>query len=217
MYGLFLQIPEAPAELSLFELIMKGGIVMIPIAFLSICVVYITVERYLYLRAVLKRPSNFLETISGHLKEGNINGAKAYASHFQSSTGFVMRSGLDSIGKPIREIESTMESATNIEISEMEKNMGYLGVIAGVAPMLGFVGTIVGIIHIFYDISLSDNISIGIIAGGLYEKMITSGAGLLVGILAYTSYHILYQGIHKFTRQIQKDSFEFLKSIQARS
>jgi biopolymer transport protein ExbB len=222
MYGLLLQIDTTavditPADLSLFELIMKGGVVMIPIAFLSVCVVYITVERYLYLKSVLKHPSNFVDTISGHLKEGNINAARSYASHFTSSTGFVMRSGIDSIGKPIRDIESVLESATNIEVAEMEKNLGYLGIIAGIAPMLGFVGTIVGIIHIFYDISLSDNISIGIIAGGLYEKMITSGAGLVVGILAYTAYHILYQRIHKFTRQIQKDCFEFLRSIQSRT
>jgi biopolymer transport protein ExbB len=95
----------------------------------------------------------------------------------------------------------------------MEKNTGYLGIIAGIAPMLGFVGTISGIIRIFYEISLSDNISIGIIAGGLYEKMITSGSGLIVGVIAYSAYHLLNQRISRFSREMQKDVFEFMRSI----
>ena len=92
--------------------------------------------------------------------------------------------------------------------------MGYLGIIAGIAPMLGFIGTISGIIRIFYDISLSDNISVGIIAGGLYEKMITSGSGLIVGVIAYTGYHLLNMMIEKFTLRLEMNAFEFLEVLQ---
>ena len=106
-----------------------------------------------------------------------------------------------------------MESVANIEVGEMEKNTAYLGIIAGVAPMLGFIGTISGIINIFYSISLTDNISIGIIAGGLYEKMVTSGSGLIVGLCAYAAYHILMQIISKFTLRVQRDSLEFIRYI----
>jgi biopolymer transport protein ExbB len=98
-------------------------------------------------------------------------------------------------------------------VGEMEKNTNYLGIIAGIAPMLGFIGTIAGIIQIFYEISLSDNISIGIIASGLYVKMVTSGAGLIVGVYAYTGYHLLQQRIQRFTLQAQRDSLEFIRSI----
>jgi biopolymer transport protein ExbB len=188
--------------------------VMIPIVILSVIVVYLTVERFLYLKTATKHPVNFMETIKAHLRKGDVNGAKTFAGHIDSATGTVIRHGLNSVGRPMREIETTLESATNIEIAEMEKNMGYLGVIAGIAPMLGFIGTITSIIHIFYDISLSDNISIGIIAGGLYEKMITSGSGLIVGVISYTAYHLLHMKIQKFALQIQKDVFEFTSSLQ---
>src|SRR5690349_2460795 len=217
MNSILLQISTtAPEELNLFQLLTKGGYIMIPIGLLSFVVVYLTIERYLFLKAATKHPNNFIETIKKHLQAGDINGAKLFASQFPSATGVILRCGLDNLGRPLREIESVLESATNIEVAQMERNLGYLGIIAGIAPMLGFIGTITGIIHIFYDISLSDNISIGIIAGGLYEKMITSGSGLVVGVFAYSAYHLLYQRISRFSLQIQKDAFEFLKSIQSR-
>ncbi len=166
-----------------------------------------------FLRAVTKGDKTFISNVIRYLKEGDIKSAKLYAAKDQSATGRVIASGLDFVGKPTRDIEAAMESAANIEVSEMEKNTGYLGIIAGIAPMLGFIGTITGIIHIFYNISLSDNISIGIIAGGLYEKMITSGSGLVVGVIAYAAYHLLHQRIQRFSLQLQKDAFEFLRSI----
>jgi len=208
------ELVSAPEELDLFHLILKGGVVMIPIAILSVIVVYLTVERYLYLNNATKHPANFMETVKAHLRKGDIAGAKTFAGHYNSAIGTIIRHGLDSVGRPMRDIETTLESATNIEVAEMEKNMGFLGIIAGIAPMLGFIGTIVGIIHIFYDISLSDNISIGIIAGGLYEKMITSGSGLIVGVISYAAYHLLHMKIQKFVLQIQKDAFEFTSSLQ---
>ena len=188
---------------------------MIPILLLSVAAVYVAIERYLYLRSTLNRDSNFLSKITRALSSGNIAEAKRYAQDEDSATGRIISSGIDSIGRPIRDIESMLESATNIEVAEMEKHTGYLGVIAGIAPMLGFIGTILGIIHIFYEISLTDNISIGTISGGLYEKMITSGTGLAVGILAYMAYHLLLLRIGRFTLQIQKDVFDFLRSLQA--
>jgi biopolymer transport protein ExbB len=116
-------------------------------------------------------------------------------------------------GKQGKDVEGIMESAANIEIAEMEKNLGYLGIIAGIAPMLGFIGTISGVIKIFYNISLADNISIGIIAGGLYQKMICSGAGLIVGVIAYSCYHYLQLMIDRYTIAMQKDVNDFLKSL----
>jgi len=213
---MILQIAAPPQdELTFIELIMKGGVVMIPILLLSVAAVYVAIERYLYLRTTLNRDSNFLSKITRALSSGNIAEAKRYAQDEDSATGRIISSGIDSIGRPIRDIESMLESATNIEVAEMEKHTGYLGIIAGIAPMLGFIGTILGIIHIFYEISLTDNFSIGTISGGLYEKMITSGTGLAVGIIAYIAYHLLLLRIGRFTLQIQKDVFDFLRSLQA--
>lgn len=186
---------------------------MIPILLLSLASFYILIERYLYIRAATRGRKDLMVQIKKYLRAGDIKGAKMLADQESSSVGKIILSGLDHVGKPIKEIETMMESATNIEIAEMEKNLGYLGIIAGIAPMLGFIGTISGIIRIFYNISLSDNISIGIIAGGLYEKMITSGSGLVVGVIAYASYHFLQQKITRFSLRIQKDAFEFMRSI----
>ena len=148
---MILQIAAPPQdELTFIELIMKGGYVMIPILLLSIAAIYVAIERYLYLRSTINRDNNFLSKITRALSSGNIAEAKRYAEDENSATGRIISSGIDSIGRPIRDIESMLESATNIEVAEMEKHTGYLGIIAGIAPMLGFIGTILGLslIHI---------------------------------------------------------------------
>jgi biopolymer transport protein ExbB len=206
-------LTTASDSLSLFDMVMKGGVIMIPIALLGFIATYFFIERYLYLNTVTKEKKEFVSSIKQYLKNGDIKSARMYAAQDGSATGKIIQVGLENIGKPMKELESMMESAANIEVAEMEKNMGYLGIIAGVAPMLGFIGTISGIIHIFYNISQTDNITIGIIAGGLYEKMITSGAGLFVGVISYCAYHILQQRVNIFTLKMQKDVFEFMRSI----
>ena len=206
-------VAPASQELSLLTLVMKGGVVMIPIVLLWIIATYIFIERYLYLRQKTKRQKDFLDNIIRMIKGGDVRGALHYADKDETSTGRILLAGLQYIGKPIKEIETMMESVANIEVGEMEKNTAYLGIIAGIAPMLGFIGTISGIINIFYSISLTDNISIGIIAGGLYEKMVTSGSGLVVGLCAYAAYHILIQIISRFTLRVQRDSLEFIRYI----
>lgn len=200
-------------SLSLLDMVMKGGWIMIPIAFLGFVACYFFFERYLYLNAVTKEKKELVSSIKQYLKNADIKSARMYAAQDGSATGKIIQVGLEHVGKPMKELESMMESAANIEVAEMERNMGYLGIIAGVAPMLGFIGTIGGIIRIFYDISQTDNITIGIIAGGLYEKMITSGAGLFVGVISYCAYHILQQRVNVFTLKMQKDVFDFMRSI----
>jgi biopolymer transport protein ExbB len=203
----------APQELTFAELLFKGGVIMIPILILLVIATYISIERYLYIRSVTRKRADFMVQMRKHLLSGDIKTARLVIDQDSSATGRIIRSGLDFVGKPFKDIESVLESAAEIEVAQMEKNLGYLGIIAGIAPMLGFIGTIVGIIHIFYSISLADNISIGIIAGGLYEKMITSGSGLFVGLVAFIAYHILLQIIQRFTLSLQRDVFEFLRII----
>ncbi|MES2779437.1 MAG: MotA/TolQ/ExbB proton channel family protein [Bacteroidota bacterium] len=221
MNSILLQITAAaPTDIqsqSMLSLLMKGGIVMIPIVILSLVSIYIFVERLMHIRARAKSLPNFTSQIIDQLEEGNIKGANALCERNTGAMGHIIQSGLICIGKPIREIESMMESQTNIELAEMEKNLSYLGLIAGIAPMLGFIGTISGVIKIFYNISLTDNISIGIIAGGLYEKMISSGSGLVVGLLAYTGYHMLNHIIDRFSLDVQKQTLSFLQRIQKSS
>jgi biopolymer transport protein ExbB len=149
-----------------------------------------------------------------NLEQGNIVQALSQLKMGQSSYSKIFYHATLNIGRPMREVEGAIESAAAIEVSKMNNNLHYLGLFAGIAPMLGFVGTIAGVIKIFYNISLSDNISIGVISGGLYEKMIASGTGLIVGVVAYSGYHILSIMIDKYMSRIEQEAFEFTNIIQ---
>jgi len=198
---------------NLLELLMKGGIIMVPIVLLSIFSIYLFIERYAYIRKATEIDDNLVRNVLDALRSGSKEKAMIHSQSNKTAAGRIVGAGVEAIGKTSKDIENQMESMTNLEISLMEKDTGYLGIIAGIAPMLGFIGTISGVIKIFYNISLSDNISIGIIAGGLYQKMICSGTGLIVGVIAYTCYHILQMKIDRFTIRIQRQAFEFLKAL----
>ena len=205
----------APKELSLFEFVMKGGVFLIPIVILFVYTIYLTIERYLFINKVSKKTSSgLMDSISTQLNSGNLDLAIASVQRENTAESNVLHEGLLTIGRPISEIESNMEKVTNIEIANMEKKLNHLGTIAGVAPTLGFVGTISGVIKIFYNISITENISIANISGGLYEKMISSGAGLIVGIIAYAAYHTLNGKIDGFALQAQKIILKFVNIIQ---
>lgn len=202
------------SSLHLIDLAFKGGWVMIPIALLFMAALYLIFERFFIIRAQTRVDDGFIDNVKDMVLQGNIKSAESFCRNQKTSVGRVFEKAVGRIGSPIREIESTIETVGQIEIGRLERNMGYLGIIAGIAPMLGFIGTISGIIRIFYDISLSDNISVGIIAGGLYEKMITSGSGLIVGVIAYTGYHLLNMMVEKFTLRLEMNAFEFLEVLQ---
>jgi biopolymer transport protein ExbB len=158
-----------------------------------------------------KHNKSMLTQIKSNLENANIQGALNTLAPDQTAFGNVVREGVQSMGRPIPQIESNMEKVANIEIGKMEKNIGHLGLIAGIAPTLGFIGTISGVIKIFYSISVTENVSIGNISGGLYEKMISSGSGLVVGIIAFTAYHLLNGMIDNYALAIQRVNLEFIK------
>lgn len=207
--------PTASAEqLNLLQLIIKGGWVMIPIVLLSVMGFYIFFERYFTLRKANKDESKLLVQVRELIKQGNLAAALSLCKQTNTPIGRMLQKGLLRIGKPIKEIEGAIENVGKLEVAKLEKNISVLGIIAGIAPMLGFVGTISGVIKIFYNISLSDNISIGIIAGGLYEKMITSAAGLIVGILAYVGHHILNLMVDKIILKLETESIDFIDLLE---
>ena len=199
--------------LSTLELVWKGGVVLVPIVLLSFAAVYIIVERVLYIRRASLIPADQLTIVKDYIRRGQIDMALNTLRQRNNSFSRILRVMIKKLGRPIKEIESFVETASSIEISAMSRNLNYLGVIAGIAPMLGFIGTISGIIRIFYNISITDNISIGTISEGLYEKMITSGAGLIVGMIAYTGYHLLNGSIERFSSRIEEELFEFINFI----
>ena len=131
-----------------------------------------------------------------------------------SSLGNVVKAGVSQIGKPIEYIEKALTVQSNIELSEMEDKMGYISMVSGIAPRIGFIGTILGVILIFYSISQTADISIGTISAGLYQKMISSATGLIVGVVAFMGYHFLLTRIDQFSLNLQKEVLEFIKGLQ---
>ena len=206
--------PSTPPTFSLWELILKGGPIMIPIAILSIAGLYIFFERYFTIRRSSKMDMNFTNQIRDFMHNGNIEAARALCKNTNTPVARMLEKGLMRLGKPIKEIEGAIENVGKLELYKMEKNLGILGSIAGIAPMFGFLGTIFGVIKIFYNISLADNISIGLIAGGLYEKMITSAAGLMIGIFTYIGYHYLIVMIDRVVNKMEISAVEFIDLLE---
>jgi biopolymer transport protein ExbB len=201
-------------EISVLEFIFKGGFFLIPIAILLFYTIYVIIERYLYINKASAIDSRLMIDVRDQLHIGNLDLAGSIVERSNSASGNILKEGILVIGRPISEIESNMDRAADIEIAQMESKLGHLGLIAGIAPTLGFIGTISGVIKIFYSISVTENISIGNISGGLYEKMISSGSGLVVGIIAYSAYHLLNGKIDNFALKIQKQILEFVNIIQ---
>lgn len=206
-------LKDTNAVNNVFELLMKGGFIMIPILLLSIFSIYIFIERFIYIRKTTVVDRDLVFGIIGEIRNKKYQDALLQSQNNSTSLGRILESGLNQKGKTPKELENYMEATANLEISEMEKNTGYLGIIAGIAPMLGFIGTIAGVIKIFYNISLADNISIGIIAGGLYQKMICSGTGLIVGVIAYSCYHYLQMMIDRYSIDMQRQVNEVIKVL----
>jgi biopolymer transport protein ExbB len=185
-----------------------------PLIVLLFYCVYVIIERYLSIQKASKQDINLVNDIKMQLKAGKLDNAIMLCSRENTASGNILRSGVSLIGRPISEIESAMEKTANIEIAQMEKGLGHLGLISGIAPILGFIGTISGVIKIFHTISNTGNLNIQTISGGLYEKMISSGAGLVVGVIAYCAYHLFNMMIDNFTLKVQRQTLAIINVIQ---
>ena len=186
---------------------------IIPLGILLFYTLYVIYERILYIRRMVKFDAKLVDNMQPHLEKGNIADAMSMVKNQDGAYAAIVKEGLESIESSLKpnEVESNMEKIANIEIGNMDKNLGHLGLIAGIAPTIGFIGTISGVITVFYDISKTENVSIGIISEGLYEKMFSSAAGLIVGLIAYAGYHILNSVIDSNTLRMQQVIVKFTK------
>ncbi len=208
------QTVKAAKELRFIDLLYKGGWVMIPLGILLFLGLVIFIERYLTIRKAAIDESSLMGQVKQHILAGKLDSAVAICRNSNSPLGRMLQKGLLRIGRPIKDIEGAIENIGKLEVSKLEKNISILGIVAGIAPMLGFVGTIAGVINIFFNISQTDNISMGLIADGLYQKMITSAAGLMIGILAYVGYHILNILVDKVILKLETDAVEFIDLLE---
>lgn len=209
------QATAAPVQtMNVIDLLVKGGWMMVPLGLLSLIAVFVFFERYFYIRKVSRSDDNFMNIIRDHIVNGNVQAARSLAKNTPNPVAHVIDKGIQRIGKPIDAIEKSMENVGNLEIYKMEQNLGILTVIARIAPMFGFLGTIVGMIQLFYEISSTGEYSLNTIAGGIYVKMITSASGLIIGLLAFVAHSFLNTQINKCANKIERASSDFIDILQ---
>jgi biopolymer transport protein ExbB len=210
-----IQPPAEPTEtrISLIEMIVKGGPVMVPLAILLIVAVYIVVERLLVLGKALKKNDQLIPSLREMIHSGNLKAAEASCRNMNTPESAMIAQGVARIGQPVQEIRAAMDKSGSNEIGKLEKNLNVLNIIGRIAPMFGFIGTIIGVITIFYDISLAKTVEIEVISKGLYQKMITSASGLVVGVLSFVFYHWLNARIDKIAHRMEDAQIRFLDML----
>ena len=191
--------PEAEEiRLSLWELAKEGGWIMIVLAVFSVIAVYIFSERFITINKASKKDDNFMNLIRNFMIEGKLKEAKELCKETDTPISRMIEKGISRIGKPLNDIQTAIENVGNLEVSKLEKGVALIGMISGAAPMLGFLGTVSGMIRAFYDMSMAgNNIDIELLSAGIYEAMVTTVGGLFVGILAYIFYNIIVAKIDK--------------------
>lgn len=209
------QVMQSAPEESYLSLVMKGGWILLPIFLLSLLSIYVIINKWLVISRLGKKDSVWLSRVVELVHEGKIDKALKFCVERPYASAKVIAAGLKEFDSEDAEIQEAMEVEARQQISTLEDQMNWLDITASIAPMLGFLGTIFGVIKIFYDIARTNDLAIDTISTGLYQKMICSGAGLLVGIIAYAGYSFLNGRIDKIIVNVDKESNEVLKAIKA--
>lgn len=205
----------ADSSLSIIDLAIAGGWVMIPIALLSIAAIYLFVERMLVISKANQDPDPLMARVKEMVLRGDINGAKMVCSQNETPIARMIEKGISRIGSPLKTIEGSIENVAKIEIFKLEKNISALATIAGVAPMIGFFGTVIGMVQAFISISQEEGtISPKLLSSGIYTAMVTTVAGLLVGIIAYLAYNYLVTRVQKVIHRMEYTSVDFIDLLQ---
>lgn len=203
-------IALAEEKISLIGLLFKAGWIMVPLSLLLFGTLVIFIERYLTIKKASKYDPNLLSHVKQSVLSGKLDAALSICRSNNSVLGRMLEKGLIRIGRPIKDIEASIEAVGKLEVAKLEKNLNLLSIIATIAPMLGFVGTIFGVIIIFRDVEAAGGIDIASVSGGLYVKMIASAAGLTIGILAFAGYHWLNTMLERLILRMETDAVEFV-------
>jgi len=201
-------------SISLGELLTMGGWVMIPLVALFLVIIFVFFERFIAIRKASRIDSNFMNIIRDHIVNGNVSAARSFAKNTNNPVARIIDKGIQRIGKPIDSIEKSMENVGKLELYNMERNLSILSLIAGIAPMLGFLGTIVGMFELFYRLASTGDFTIQTMANGIYTKMITSASGLIIGLLAYVAHNFLSTQVDKTANKMEASSSEFIDVLQ---
>ena len=212
-----LTIIETQEKISVMDILFKGGFMMIPILLLFIITIYILIERILVINKESKSPKNFTDEIIKRINNNDINGAKLICDDTNNPIARMILKGLNKIENSLKNIETSIENVGKIEIYNLEKNLSLLATISGAAPMMGFLGTVTGMIQAFISIAQEEGaVSPKLLSSGIYEAMITTATGLFVGIVAYLAYNYLVSRVEKLIHRMEYSTIEFIETLQSK-
>lgn len=207
-----LQVAEN--KISLFSLLQKGGYIMYPLYLLLVIAIYVFFERMIAIKKAGTIDPKFMLIIRDNIISGNLGAAKTLAKNTDNPVAKMIEKGIMRIGKPLDAIEKSMENVGKLEMYSMERNLNILSLVSGIAPMFGFLGTIIGMVQLFYGIASTGEYTLNTIAGGIYTKMITSATGLIIGLIAYVGHNYLTTQIDKTANKMETASADFLDILQ---
>jgi len=200
-------------KIQLISIIMKAWQIMLPLALLLVASIYILIERLLVISKAGKKNPNLILSLKETIHSGNIPNAIAMCKNINTPESAMLAQGVARIGQPVQEIRTAMDKSGTNEINKLEKGLNVLNIVGRIAPMVGFIGTIIGVITIFYDISLSKTVEIEVISKGLYQKMVSSAGGLVVGVFAFVCYHWLNSRLDKLANRMEETQIKFLDML----
>ncbi len=206
--------PVAPKEMHLIDLLVKAGWIMIPLLLLSVATVYVFAERWMAIKKASDIDDNFMNIIRDNIVSGNVTAARNFARNTNNPVGRMIDKGIQRIGKPIDAISTSMENIAQLELYKLERNVSILSVVSKIAPIFGFVGTLVGLMQLFFNINATGEYELSTIAGGIYTKLISSITGLVIGMLAYLLHNILQTQVEKTANRIEAAAADFLDVLQ---
>lgn len=200
---------------SLIEMATKGGWLMIVLAVLSVIAIYIFGKKLWMIRQASKIDRDFMMDIRDYIHDGKLRSAKTLCSKFDTPVARMVETGIDRIGKPLGDIQSAVENVGNVEVARLERGLPYLAMISGGAPMIGFLGTVMGMVQAFFNMSQAgNNIDITLLSSGIYTAMITTVGGLIVGIIAYFGYNYLTSKVSNVVFNMESSTIEFMDLLE---
>ena len=205
---------QTQQEMSLMDLALAGGWIMIPLALLLIIAVYIIIERYVVLRRASQEDTSFMNRIKDYIFEGKVESAINLCKQTDTPSARMIEKGISRLGRPMSDVLVAIENVGNLEIGKLENGLGLLATIAGGGPMIGFFGTVIGMVQAFSEVASNGNtIALDQLAGGIYTAMVTTVAGLFVGIVAYFGYNYLVMRVDKIMHNLEARNVEFLDML----
>ena len=202
-------------EVNVLQLLMEGGwYIMIPLALMSLIGMYVFFERFLAIRKADKVSPDFMQKLKDYISQGNLSSARNLCADSNTPVARMLDKGISRIGKPLKDISVAIENVGKLEIYRLEKNLSTLATVAGAAPMVGFLGTVIGMVNVFLDMEAAGTVQVSDISSGTKQAMVTTIVGLIVGILAYMAYNHLVSQVSKVIHRMEANSLEFIDILE---